>query len=50
MYESADEKTEFNKSCDKRINSSSNLSFSRIFSGLLKEDQRNSSKIPTSPP
>ena len=48
--ECTDEKVEINKSSDDRFNSFSNLNFSRIFSVFLEEEQRNASKISTSPP
>ena len=49
MLELNDEKVENNKNSGDRFNSFSNLNFSRIFSGLLEEKQRNCSKIFTSP-
>ena len=39
MLERTDEKVENNKNSDDRFNSFLNLSFSRIFSGLLEEKQ-----------
>ena len=50
MRECTNEKAEVNKNSDDRFNSFSNLNFFRIFSGLLEENQRNSSKISISPP
>ena len=50
MLEYTKEEVEINKKNDDRFNSFSNLNFFRIFSDLLEEGQRNSSKISTSPP
>ena len=50
MLKCTNEEVEINKKSDDRFNSFSNLNFFRVFSGLLEEDQRNSSKISTSPP
>ena len=49
MLECTAEKAETNKSSYDRFNSFPNLNFRRIFFGLLEEEQRNSSKISTSP-
>ena len=50
MLERTNKKVEINKSIGDRFNSFSNLNFATIFSGLLEEEQPNSSKIYTSSP